>query len=384
MAECVHEDGPSTSKRRKTDSCLSPSYLSPMVQDDLSTAIFTLCSTKSMLLPYKFTSSNAANSVSFCKAFCELENLDKGFFLADVFRRGINIAIDFLYGKIPEARHEKIILEKLVKFLKLAGEMVDADFENETNMTTLLANHLFGKLAISPDFTIDKGCKIKRKKCNCSDENCVLTGDFGDTSIGNLKVWHGSVDIIIKNDLVVENLEKEQDSPGGKSPVEVKMKSDNLSRNPQLVSETIVFSFLQKRTHPELSNFLIPCVGFNSSAMLLMFYDSEHDVFLESSLIPLFSSTCKNMFSVEAILVTWLAVNYKFLCTGLTDEMLPFKACFFEEAKNRKTVYENDLQMHNVGQTPIKEITLPNEWEFSDFLMESRKRVGQWKLKEKT
>lgn len=117
--------------------------------------------------------------------------------------------------------------------------------------------------------------------------------------------------------------------------------------------------------------------------MLLMFYDSEHDVFLESSLVPLLSSTCKNMFTVEAVLVTWLAVNYRFLCTGLTDEMLPFKACFFEEAKNRKTVYENDLQMHNVGQTLVKEIILPNEWEFNDFLMESRKRIGQWKLKEK-
>lgn len=201
---------------------------------------------------------------------------------------------------------------------------------------------------------------------------------------GNLKVWHGSVDVIIKNDLVIENLEKEQDSPGGKSPVEVKLISDNLSRNPQLVAETIVFSFLQKKTHPELPNFLIPCVGFKRSAMLLMLYDSEHDVFLESSLIPLFSSTCKNMFSVEAVLVTWLAVNYRFLCTGLTEEMLPFKACFFEEAKNRKSVYENDLQMHNVGQTPLKETTLPNEWEFSDFVMESRKRIGQWKLKGKT
>lgn len=189
------------------------------------------------------------------------------------------------------------------------------------------------------------------------------------------------MDVIIKNDLVIENLEKEQDSPGGKSPVEVKLISDNLSKNPQLVAETIVFSFLQKRTHPELPNFLIPCVGFKRSAMLLMLYDSEHDVFLESSLIPLFSSTCKNMFSVEAVLVTWLAVNYRFLCTGLTEEMLPFKACFFEEAKNRKSVYENDLQMHNVGQTPIKETTLPNEWEFSDFVMESRKRIGQWKLK---
>lgn len=43
--------------------------------------------------------------------------------MADVFRRGINIATDFLYGKIPEAKHEKIILEKLVKILKLAGKV---------------------------------------------------------------------------------------------------------------------------------------------------------------------------------------------------------------------------------------------------------------------
>jgi hypothetical protein len=65
--------------------------------------------------------------------------------------------------------------------------MVNVEFENETDMTALLANHLFGKLATSPDFTIDKNYKSKRrgKKCSCGDENCILTGDYGDTSIGN-------------------------------------------------------------------------------------------------------------------------------------------------------------------------------------------------------
>lgn len=65
--------------------------------------------------------------------------------------------------------------------------MVDANVESETDMTTLLTNHLFGKLAISPDFTIYKGCKSEMgKRCSCSDGNCVLTGDFGDTSIGTV------------------------------------------------------------------------------------------------------------------------------------------------------------------------------------------------------
>lgn len=131
MAEHEDEDGRSASKRRKTGPYLSPGDLSPMVQDDLSAALFSLCSTKAKLLPYKLTSCNAAatNGVPFSKAFCELENLDKGFFLGDVFRSGINIGIDFLYGKIPEAKHEKIILEKLVKFLKLGNLTMDPSLQ---------------------------------------------------------------------------------------------------------------------------------------------------------------------------------------------------------------------------------------------------------------
>lgn len=39
--------------------------------------------------------------------------------------------------------------------------------------------------------------------------------------------------------------------------------------------------------------------------------------------------------------------------------------------------------MLNVDQTLVKEIVLPSDWEFNDFLMESRKRIGEWKLKEK-
>ena len=37
--------------------------------------------------------------------------------------------------------------------------MIDVDLEKETGETTLLTNHLFGKLPISPDFTIDNNKK---------------------------------------------------------------------------------------------------------------------------------------------------------------------------------------------------------------------------------
>lgn len=73
-----------------------------------------------------------------------------------------------------------------ILFCSFAGDKVDMDFENESDWTAVLANHLFAKLAISSYYRIDKKCKKKRNgnKCSCSDENCLLTGCFGDTSIG--------------------------------------------------------------------------------------------------------------------------------------------------------------------------------------------------------
>jgi hypothetical protein len=195
--------------------------------------------------------------------------------------------------------------------------------------------------------------------------------------VGNPEVWHGSVDIIVKNELAIDQLDEDpQASPGGKS-VEVKMKSSTLSKNPQLVAETIVFSFLQKKRHPELSNFLIPCVGIASNAMLLMFYDSEHDVLLESSLVPLYEES-ERRFSVEAVFITWLTVNYKFLCTGLTDEMMSYKAGFFEQAKEKLDIYKNNLKMPNVGVSPP---IIRKKLSFSDYISKRQDRLIELRRK---
>jgi hypothetical protein len=186
------------------------------------------------------------------------------------------------------------------------------------------------------------------------------------------------VDIIVKNELAIDQLDEDpQASPGGKSSMEVKMKSSTLSKNPQLVAETIVFSFLQKKRHPELSNFLIPCVGIAGDAMLLMFYDSEHDVLLESSLVPLFKES-ESRFSVEAVFITWLTVNYKYLCTGLTDEMMSCKAGFFEQAKEKLDVYKNDLKMPYAGVSPMKPIIQKN-LRFSDYISKRQHRLIEFR-----
>lgn len=42
-----------------------------------------------------------------------------------------------------------------------ADAMIDMDFDNGADTTTALANHLFGKLATSPVYTIEKNLKVK-------------------------------------------------------------------------------------------------------------------------------------------------------------------------------------------------------------------------------
>lgn len=160
-------------------------------------------------------------------------------------------------------------------------------------------------------------------------------------------MWHGNLDIVI-SDLAVVHVENETESADGKSIVEVKMKSA-LSRNSETIAQTIVFSFLQKKAHPERDSFLTPCIGIGSSELVVMFYDSEHDILLESSSIPLFTDPSSLEFSYTAILVSWLVVNYNFLCTGLPDHMTAYNSDFCVHAGKKLKVYEENLVLGNVN-----------------------------------
>jgi hypothetical protein len=55
----------------------------------------------------------------------------------------------------------------------------------ETELTATLANHLFGKLATTSNYVMDaKYAGRKMDQCFCGREGCILTGRYGDTSIG--------------------------------------------------------------------------------------------------------------------------------------------------------------------------------------------------------
>lgn len=172
-----------------------------------------------------------------------------------------------------------------------------------------------------------------------------------------MKVWHGNLDIIINNDLAVEPVENPPESPGGKSAVEVKVKT-NLQRNPQIIAQTIVFSFLQEKRHPERENFLTPCIGIGNSELIILFYDSEHDVLLESSSIPLFENQFSCKFSYSSILACWLAVNYKIFCSGLVEEVKICKSNFFSLASDKINIYKEELKFQNVNSFQSNELKL--------------------------
>lgn len=165
-------------------------------------------------------------------------------------------------------------------------------------------------------------------------------------------MWHGNLDIIINSDLaVVEPLDEDQGSSlDGNSADE-----NCLQRNHQIIAQTIVFSFLQKKRHPERNNFLTPCIGIGSSEMIVMLYDSEHDVLLESSSVPLFENNSSLEFSLKAILVCWLTVNYKYFCSGLCEEYKHHKSNFFVHAKEKFQIYEDKLSLGNVGNSQLNE-----------------------------
>lgn len=344
--------------------------ISDYLKSELAIALDGLCyeayRQSVTLRPIRIRNCNAADSnrgKSFSEAYCDVEmESNKAFLLGDIFRHGLDMLIEFIENKtIPESKEKQIVLSKLLSFIKSIDEgsglpVDDPEQLSETDLSLLLANHLFGKLATTNRYLIKKSRADKCKNgCPCDQRNCELNGTFGDTSFGNTQVWHGSIDILINNDIILESVDEDKTGNSGGKSAETKAATEILSKNGQIIAETIVFSFLQRQTHPEWSSFLTPCVAVGGLNILVMFYDCEHDVLLESSMIPLFETTetseeTPRRINMAAILVSWLIVNYKYFCSGLTKDMkVTYKAEFFSQMRDKVDIYEKKMSFGNVG-----------------------------------
>ena len=176
---------------------------------------------------------------------------------------------------------------------------------------------------------------------------------------GHHEVWHGRMDALIGKPKVIdiavsvvktqdEDEEESSDSQGFRSSIEVKQEFDNADKpNSQMISQTIVFSFLQKKMNAS-GNTLIPTIGISGSELVVYFYDYEKDVLLQSHGI---SFKKDGVSQIRTVLVAWLVVNYKYLCDGLVENLNSApKANFFELCQDKEEIYRNKIRHGAVGQ----------------------------------
>lgn len=102
--------------------------------------------------------------------------------------------------------------------------------------------------------------------------------------VGSPEVWHGNVDAMMDTSIkfVKEKAyDCASDGYGNESEI-VDLKSDR----EQIIAQSIVSSFYQKRINPDYINHMIPSIRISKDKIVVYFYDCINDVLLESSEMP--------------------------------------------------------------------------------------------------
>lgn len=165
--------------------------------------------------------------------------------------------------------------------------------------------------------------------------------------------WHGRSDILVNSvavDLAYPDMPADDDLEvcssvsSSVSSTEVKASSNfNEKDQQQVIAQTIVFSFLQRKENKlkgNLKHCLVPGIGISKKKAVIYSYDCDEDVLLGSTQMDLFGykSICYN-----TIVVLWLALNYKIFGTGITESMKNYKAEFFNRVGSFLENYRNDV-----------------------------------------
>ena len=135
-------------------------------------------------------------------------------------------------------------------------------------------------------------------------------------------VWHGRIDALIGQVALTRLVGYDEDDEADDNDDSAYRFTDTDSAHPQILSQAIVFSFLQNNKDSikkKLKKTLVPTIGISSTQLVIYFYDSENDVLLQSAC---FNFDKESEEKLMAILVAWLVVNYKHLGDGLNDKLL--------------------------------------------------------------
>ncbi|XP_045174090.2 uncharacterized protein LOC123535464 [Mercenaria mercenaria] len=315
----------------------------------------------------KIEDCNAEYSCGFTECWCptkrNLEEEDhekrKLVYYGEVFE--IELLKSFLEGKetLDSLGYGRIkALEKLSDFLcdsnlqetsKILAKPLGKDLK-EAKWASLVATHIFSKLAVTSDMTIsDMGYQIRYDQCPCG---CLAPLRVGDTSIGNENVWHGSVDILMGHvagitraeESVGENTE-EDDSSFETNPGNLEFGRD------QLIAKCVVFSCVQNIQGYKLG--LAPTIVISKDRVKVYMYDPKSDMLYESTELPLFSPYVKKLNTIT-IVALWLAVNYAIFGTGVqpAHQEFGYTADFKDRINNmeKNEIYKTELQIGGCKQ----------------------------------
>lgn len=131
----------------------------------------------------------------------------------------------------------------------------------------------------------------------------------------------------------------------------------------QALAQTIVFSWIQRKRHPERSNHMVPNIVISPKQFKIMMYDAEKDVFLVSTFIDLFIDEKCTKLSSNAVIVLWMVLHNRMFCTGFDSEVKPtllekLKSDFITIVDDKLGTYSDSLEYFVSKFNPEKKLAL--------------------------
>eukprot|EP00105_Crassostrea_gigas_P016788 XP_011434306.1 PREDICTED: uncharacterized protein LOC105333164 [Crassostrea gigas] len=330
-------------------------------------------------LKLKLCDAGVGDAICFTKACVRVVTMSSEMYaFTEIFDKGHRILLEYITQDKKPMGTDLHLLQKLISFtsnLKDASKALQSASggsggkERETEWSERLAVHFFLPLSLAQDCVLDISSNDKVLECPCS---CKFPIMYGDTSIGHPKTWFGNFDIVIRKasspqernkrpkletevhiaaTVIPEEFSQDPESLQDESSEDDLTEFDSLQKYfSQTVAQSIVFSFYQKKCNQAVN--IVPFIAVSKTHVQFHFYDCEKDLYFLSQEMPLFAGDCDELL-METVIATWLVINYRYLLSGPTEEMVRgekfgFHSNVSDEALN---LYRNEIKM---GITKLK------------------------------
>lgn len=110
--------------------------------------------------------------------------------------------------------------------------------------------------------------------------------------------------------------DNEYSSSGGKTISESKLFLSKTSAENRAVAQTIVFSFLHRKRHPEFPNLLIPNILISPQEFRIIMYDAVNDILMCSVPLPIFQPYPSNSLEIASIIILWMVLHHRIFLRG--------------------------------------------------------------------